>query len=77
VVEHWWENSLHNQNARRLKRALLGVPWVVVISIPFHIAAADADEKRTRKAAGKSGKKAADKGGKPSGKATGKGAEKG
>jgi amino acid transporter len=37
VVEHWWENFLHNQNALRLKAALLGVPWVVVISIPFHI----------------------------------------
>ena len=39
VVEHWWENVLHNQNALRLKAALLGVPWVVVISIPFHIGA--------------------------------------
>jgi amino acid transporter len=37
VVEHWWDNFLHNQNALRLKGALLGVPWVVVISIPFHI----------------------------------------
>ena len=42
VVEHWWENFLHNQNALRLKGALLGVPWVVVISIPFHIGAAEA-----------------------------------
>lgn len=42
VVEHWWENFLHNQNALRLKAALLGVPWVVVTSIPFHIGAADA-----------------------------------
>jgi amino acid transporter len=39
VVEHWWENFLHNQNALRLKASLLGVPWVVVISIPFHIGA--------------------------------------
>jgi amino acid transporter len=37
VVAHWWENFLHNQNALRLKAALLGVPWVVVISVPFHI----------------------------------------
>jgi hypothetical protein len=44
VVEHWWENLLHNQNALRLKAALLGVPWVVVISIPFHIGITDADE---------------------------------
>jgi amino acid transporter len=44
VVEHWWDNFLHNQNALRLKTALLGVPWVVVISIPFHIGAPDAGE---------------------------------
>ncbi|HLA82334.1 MAG TPA: APC family permease, partial [Thermoleophilia bacterium] len=44
VVEHWWENVLHNQNALRLKAALLGVPWVVVISIPFHIGVPDGDE---------------------------------
>jgi len=44
VVEHWYENLLHNQNALRLKAALLGVPWVVVISIPFHIGAPDAEE---------------------------------
>lgn len=43
VVAHWWENFLHNQNALRLKAALLGVPWVVVVSIPFHIGAT-ADE---------------------------------
>ncbi len=42
VVEHWWENFLHNQNALRLKAVLLGVPWVVVISIPFHIGAGGA-----------------------------------
>jgi len=41
VVEHWWENFLHNQNALRLKASLLGVPWVVVISIPFHIGERD------------------------------------
>ena len=44
VVEHWWENFLHNQNALRLKAALLGVPWVVVISIPFHIRAAGEED---------------------------------
>ena len=44
VVEHWWENFLHNQNALRLKGALLGVPWVVVISIPFHIGSRPEDE---------------------------------
>jgi fumarate reductase subunit C len=39
VVEHWWQNFLHNQNALRLKAALKGLPWVVVISVPFHIGA--------------------------------------
>jgi amino acid transporter len=43
VVEHWWENFLHNQNALRLKGALLGVPWVVVISIPFHVGAPESE----------------------------------
>lgn len=36
VVEHWWENLLHNQSALRLKGALYLVPWVVVINIPLH-----------------------------------------
>jgi amino acid transporter len=44
VVEHWWENFLHNQNALRLKGSLLGVPWVVVISIPFHVGALESDD---------------------------------
>jgi amino acid transporter len=46
VVEHWWENFLHNQNSLRLKGALLGVPWVVVINIPFHIGAAEPEEEK-------------------------------
>ncbi len=37
VVEHWWENLLHNQNALRLKGALYLIPWVVVMSIPLHL----------------------------------------
>jgi amino acid transporter len=37
VVAHWWEAILHNQNALRLKGALLLVPYVVVVSIPFHV----------------------------------------
>jgi hypothetical protein len=31
---------LHNQDALRLKGALLRIPWVVVMSIPLHVAAA-------------------------------------
>jgi len=37
VVQHWWEAFLHNQNALRLKGALLLVPWVVVVSVPYHL----------------------------------------
>jgi amino acid transporter len=40
VVAHWWEAILHNQNALRLKGALLLVPYVVVVSIPFHLTVA-------------------------------------
>jgi amino acid transporter len=43
VVEHWWEAALHNQNAFRLKGALLLVPWVVVLSVPFHIGSGGMD----------------------------------
>jgi amino acid transporter len=42
VVEHWWERLLHNQDAFRLKTALLRVPWVGVMSVPLHIGAAGA-----------------------------------
>jgi amino acid transporter len=42
VVEHWWEYFLHNQNALRLRTALRGLPWVTVISVPFHIGVIDA-----------------------------------
>ncbi len=40
VVEHWWEAALHNQNAFRLKAALLLMPWVVVLSVPLHLSEA-------------------------------------
>jgi len=39
VVEHWWEELLHNQDARRLKMSLLRVPWVGVMSVPLHVKA--------------------------------------
>jgi hypothetical protein len=56
VVEHWWEGLLHNQDAFRLKTALLRVPWVGVMSVPLHIGVVNAAAKQ--KAAGA---KAADK----------------
>jgi hypothetical protein len=44
VVEHWWEYLLHNQNAFRLRAALRALPWVTVISVPFHVGVIDADD---------------------------------
>lgn len=35
VVGHWWEQSLHNQNALRLKARLLFTPGVAVIDVPY------------------------------------------
>lgn len=37
VVEHWYENLLHNQSALALKLALLDRPGTVVISVPYHL----------------------------------------
>ncbi len=53
VVEHWWEELLHNQDALRLKAALLRVPWVGVMSVPLHIGAAAAAQKAADEAAKK------------------------
>jgi hypothetical protein len=39
VPEHWWEHLLHNQTALRLKAALLFHPGVIVVSVPYHLAA--------------------------------------
>lgn len=35
VVEHWWEQLLHNQSALRLKARLLFQPGVMVTSVPW------------------------------------------
>ena len=35
VVRHWWEQLLHNQSAARLKRRLMSLPNVVVLSVPY------------------------------------------
>jgi amino acid transporter len=35
VVEHWWQNLLHNQTALRLKGRLLFEPHVTVTSVPW------------------------------------------
>ena len=38
VVEHWWQNLLHNQTALRLKGRLLFEPSVTVTSVPWVLA---------------------------------------
>ncbi len=37
VVEHGWQNLLHNQSALRLKARLLQVPGVVVVDVPYRL----------------------------------------
>jgi hypothetical protein len=39
VVEHWWQNVLHNQTALRLKTRLLFEPAVTVTSVPWVLGA--------------------------------------
>ncbi len=42
VVEHWWEQLLHNQSALRLKTRLLFQPGVMVTSVPYRLGAGSA-----------------------------------
>jgi amino acid transporter len=42
VVGHWWEQALHNQSALRLKSRLRLTPGVVVASVPWQLASAQA-----------------------------------
>jgi amino acid transporter len=37
VPRHWWEATLHNQTALRLKAALLFHPNIVVADVPYHL----------------------------------------
>jgi amino acid transporter len=39
VVDHWYENILHNQSALALKLALLDRRGTVVTSVPYHLSA--------------------------------------
>ena len=43
VVEHWWEQLLHNQSALRLKSRLLFLPAVMVTSAPYQLQASEHD----------------------------------
>jgi len=51
VVGRWWEQLLHNQSALRLKLRLLFEPGVMVISVPWQLASADARLERMHRAA--------------------------
>jgi hypothetical protein len=37
VVGHWWERTLHDRDAVRLRRALRPLGKVVVTSVPFRV----------------------------------------
>ena len=37
LVQHWWENVLHNQMALRLSRSLLRIPGVVLTIVPWKL----------------------------------------
>jgi amino acid transporter len=43
VVEHWWEQLLHNQSALRLKSRLLFLPAVMVTSAPYQLQSSEHD----------------------------------
>jgi hypothetical protein len=46
VVRHWYQKFLHNRSGRRLKAALLEIPWVEVINVPLDLRAESDKEKR-------------------------------
>ncbi len=46
LVSHWWENAMHNQTAVRLSQALLGVPGVVITTVPWKLGEDDEVEGR-------------------------------
>jgi hypothetical protein len=35
VASSWWERLLYNQSAHRLRRALIGRPHTVVVTVPY------------------------------------------
>ena len=42
VPRHWWDRVLYNQNARRIRQALVGRQDIVVLDVPYR------REERTR-----------------------------
>jgi amino acid transporter len=49
VPRHWWDRLLYNQNANRLRQALLGRPNTVVANVPYRRESKSADESRDAK----------------------------
>lgn len=41
IVARWWENILHNQSALRLRAGLRRMPWVIVVTVPYHARASE------------------------------------
>jgi len=35
VPKHWWDRILYNQNANRLRAALVGRPGIDVLDVPY------------------------------------------
>jgi hypothetical protein len=35
VPRHWWEKYLYNENARRIREALLGRKNILIADVPF------------------------------------------
>ena len=35
VARSWWERLLYNQSAKRLRTALLGRPYTVIVNVPY------------------------------------------
>ncbi len=46
LVSHWWENFMHNQTAVRIRQGLLGIPGVVITTVPWKLGEDDAVEGR-------------------------------
>ena len=35
IIRHWWERFLYNQNAHRIRDALVGHPGILVVDVPY------------------------------------------
>jgi hypothetical protein len=44
VLEHWWEQALHNQSALMLRARLRDRPNTVIVAVPTHLGASRSEE---------------------------------